>query len=165
VPADKMQQVIDLDKQSNLGMLDQSDYEAAIAELAGLSVVDVHDGLIASFGRNEALLEYVQELRKKYKIGMLSNIGKDDIKNYFSSEELLHYFDAVILSSDVGMMKPYSEAFWATCEKLGVDSTETIMIDDVLENVVGAELAGLYGIHYEGFSRMKAQLENLLSNS
>ncbi len=163
VPQDKKQAVADLDKQSNLGMLDQDEYEAAISEITGLDLAVVHEGLIASFDRNKALLDYAQSLRKKYKIALLSNIGKGDMRNYFTEDELKQYFDVVVLSSDAGIMKPFQEAYWMTCEKLDTDPSETIMVDDVLENVVGAELAGLHAVHYQETNQAKNELENLLA--
>lgn len=163
VPAELMQEVRDLDTRSNLGMLDQADYEKAIAELTQMPVQQVHDGLISGFGRNEHLVAYIQQLRKTHKVGLLSNIGKNDMVNYFSDTELAQFFDSVVLSSDIGKMKPNAEAFYAACDSLGVQPQEAVMVDDNADNVTGAELAGLLAVRYEGYAHTIEHLNALLS--
>lgn len=155
----------DLSNQADYGLISQAEYEEAVSGLSGLPIVVIRNGLFAGIGRNDQLMNYItNELKPKYKIGMLSNISRGSMDRFFTKEERETFFDAAVLSSDVAYIKPHPEAFHHMCEVLGVDVSEAIMVDDILENVEGAELAGLQGIHYNDFNQVKAQLENLLAN-
>jgi len=64
----------------------------------------------------------VKELKKsgEYKIGLLSNIGRDWLKDVLPTEERRVLFDAEVLSSDVNMVKPSLEIFEIAAQRLGV---------------------------------------------
>jgi HAD superfamily hydrolase (TIGR01509 family) len=65
------------------------------------------------------------------------------IDGLFTPEELESLFDVVVLSSEVGMVKPHPEIYELVAERLGVASGECIMIDDLPTNTAGAEAAGM----------------------
>src|SRR5688572_20701757 len=70
--------------------------------------------------RNEALLEYAEFLRKTYKLGLLSNLRPGAMDTYFTQDERKKLFDTVVVSGEVGMIKPQPEIFELTAECLGV---------------------------------------------
>ena len=83
----------------------------------------------------------------------------------FSDEELNSYFDELIVSSEVGMAKPYTEIYELTAMRLGVDPEECIFIDDRELYCEGAEITGMQSILYKDFNQMKAELTALLKTS
>lgn len=127
-------------------------------------VLYVREPSVDGFVRNQELLEYTQQLRITYKIALLSNISVDTMARYFSATEQKSLFDAVILSGSVGMIKPHPEIFEYTCEQLGVDVSEAVMIDDIEGNCDGARAAGLRAILYQSVAQVKADLAALLEN-
>jgi FMN phosphatase YigB (HAD superfamily) len=154
----------DLSNQADYGLLLQQEFEQAVAKLSGLPLSTVHNGLFAGIGRNEQLLTYIAtKLKPKYKIGLLSNISRGSIEQFFTLKERETLFDAAVLSSEVAHIKPHPEAYEYICEKLDVDVSEAIMIDDNEDNVYGAEQAGLFGIRYEGVTKTTQELEKLLA--
>lgn len=154
----------DLSNQADYGLISQPEFEQAVAMLSGLPLSTVHDGLFAGIGRNEQLLAYIaKELKPKYKIGLLSNISRGSMDKFFTQTERETLFDAAVLSSEVSHIKPHPEAYEYICEKLGVDVSEAIMIDDIDDNVYGAEQAGLTGIRYDGFKHTIKELEDILA--
>ena len=48
--------------------------------------------------------------------------------------------------SEVGMRKPEKEIYDLTSQKLGVENSQCLMIDDLIANVQGAENAGMKGL-------------------
>lgn len=59
---------------------------------------------------------------------------------------VLHAFDAVVDSSEVGMRKPESRVFLHAVELLGVAPHEAVFVDDFAQNVEGAAATGLHAI-------------------
>jgi HAD superfamily hydrolase (TIGR01509 family) len=111
------------------------------------------------------LLNYILELRKVYRIGVLSNVGKDGLRRYFTKEELDSHFDTVVASGEIGFAKPEPEAYEITAERLGVRADECIFTDDREGYCQGARGAGMQAILYKNFKQFKASLEILISQS
>ncbi len=53
-------------------------------------------------------------------------------------------FDAVVISSEVGMRKPEPRIFLHAAGLLGLDPQECIFIDDIQANIAAAEQTGLH---------------------
>ncbi len=156
----------ELSNQTDYGLISQAEWEKQVAELTGLSPGDVNRHATMGFGRNNELMDYIENtLRPHYKIGMLSNISRGTMEKFFSKKEREQLFDAAALSSETGVIKPSPAAFVHICESLGVDTSEAIMIDDNAENCRGARLAGMHAIDYEGLVHLKRSLQNLLPKS
>jgi putative hydrolase of the HAD superfamily len=98
-------------------------------------------------------------MKSDYKIGLLSNVGSDVMDGLFSPLEQAELFDAVVLSSDIGMTKPNPDIFALTALKLGVLPEECIMIDDLLVNVEGARQAGMKGVVYSTVEQAKRAID------
>jgi putative hydrolase of the HAD superfamily len=149
----------DLSNQADYGLISQAEYEHRVAELTGLSVGDVNSNIMRGFGRNNELMDYLQNnLRQKYKIGLLSNISRGTMEKYFTKKEREKLFDVAVLSSETGMIKPNPGAYVHICQLLGVDTSEAIMIDDNPDNVRGAILAGMQAIEYDGLAHLRRRI-------
>ncbi|MFO0881912.1 MAG: HAD-IA family hydrolase [Candidatus Saccharimonadales bacterium] len=155
--------VLDLHNQVDYGLISTTEFEQQLAELTGLTQGEINRHYTRGFGRNNELMDYIESvLRPHYNIGMLSNIGRGTMEEFFTKKEREHLFDSAVLSSETGMIKPNPAAYVHMCETLGVDTSEAIMIDDNADNVRGAEIAGLVAIRYDGFAHLKRRLEKLL---
>lgn len=60
------------------------------------------------------------------------------------------YFDGAVVSACCRCVKPSKEIFRLTMEKFGLRAEECLFVDDVQENVDGAEKAGLMGFLFTG---------------
>jgi putative hydrolase of the HAD superfamily len=81
--------------------------------------------------KNDVLLDYIRELKKSYKIGMLSNVANNWIRDYFLTEDEQALFDEMIMSFEVGMTKPDPRIFLLACDRLRVGPHEAVLVDDV----------------------------------
>lgn len=115
-------------------------------------------------GHDPQLLRYILELRKRYKTGLLSNIGPGGLEALWPADELQKYFDAAVASGDVGFIKPEPEIYKLMAERLGVEPSECVMIDDLQKHCDGARAAGMQAIQYTHFDQCKAELDALLAN-
>jgi len=155
-------EIRDLVAQNEYGLIDDETLFEGISRLSGVPLHEIKTNLVSGFVRNDELVNYLQSLRPHYKVAMLSNLGRESIVHYFTTEERAMLFDEVVISGEVGMIKPHPEIFEYTCSKLGIDVSEAIFIDDVEANCAGARTAGLRAIHYESFGVTRDALRQIL---
>lgn len=74
---------------------------------------------------------------------VLSN-ASDKFYEYFERFLPLQFFDGVVVSSDIKMMKPDHEIFEYVMNKYGLDKSECLFIDDNLPNVESARAFGMH---------------------
>jgi putative hydrolase of the HAD superfamily len=157
-------ELLSLNKAYDYGLLTQRELDQAVSDLTGLDLPFVSEHIQGVHKRNEKLLEYAEELRKNYKIGMLSNIGIGAMDDFFNPTERAQFFDAVVLSGEESLTKPHPHIFELTAERLGLTPGECVMIDDVEENCRGADAAGMKTILFQSNAQVKAELDILLGS-
>lgn len=144
-----------------LGSLSYESFSDALAKLAGQKPETVKDYLHSNKS-NELLFDYIREdLKPKYKIGMLSNAGDDWLSELFSSQDLV-LLDDIVLSFKFGITKPNPAIYELAAQRLKVSPKECVFIDDIVRYCDGAKIAGMRAILYEDFEQMKIELESLL---
>lgn len=127
--------------------------------------VDVQEWKTASIGTghfNEELFAYIDELRKNYKVSMLSNIGTNGLEAYMDTDILWQHFDDVVESAKVGFAKPEARAFEVAADRLGVRLEECVFTDDRQAYVDGAIGVGMHAFLFTNTADFKKSLEKLL---
>ncbi len=84
--------------------------------------------------------ERVKELG--YRLFILSN-ASDAFYRYFPRAVPVEYFDGIVVSADVHVIKPDREIYEYLLGKYRLTAEECLFIDDRLENVEGARAAGM----------------------
>lgn len=112
--------------------------------------------------RNQELIDYAQKLRPAHKLAVLSNCAAGVMDHFFSPRERRQLFDEFIVSAEVGVAKPQPEAFYLTCQRLGVKPDEAIFIDDIPGFCHVASEVGMHAIHYESNEQIRSEVEALL---
>lgn len=108
-------------------------------------------------------IAYIEELKKKYQIALLSNFTSGLEKFLQEVFKIYHLFDVIVSSYNVKMKKPDPRIYEHTLEKLDVRPEEAVFIDDLEENVKGAEAVGIKGIVFKNVDQCKSDLNKLLS--
>jgi HAD superfamily hydrolase (TIGR01509 family) len=156
---DQALEIQDLGRQSDYGWIDREEYLTGLAAITGESANFVEEFITTEHHLNKALVAYIVELKPRFKIGMLSNVGRGWLDDFFKAHDIRHLFDAVVLSGEEGMTKPDPEIFKLAASRLESDPSECIMIDDIVDNCSGADAAGMRSLHF----RSNTQLVNDLS--
>ena len=162
VPIDRRMELQDIIRACDHGFISRQDYREAIAELTGKTPEAIGDIERRQFAPNQPLLDYAVRLKSRYKVGLLSNIGDETMDRLFPTGEREQLFDAFVLSSDVGVVKPAAAIFEVTAERLGMLPHECVMIDDLPKNVEGAERVGMTGILFTSNRQLEQDLERIL---
>ncbi len=71
-------------------------------------------------------------------------------------------FDAVVISSEVGMRKPEPQIFLHAAGLLGLDPQECIFIDDIQANIAAAEQLGFTGVLHDAADGTAERVAELL---
>ena len=93
-------------------------------------------------------LDALKELRKDFGIYLLSNTNKlmweTEIKHQFRQQglEIEDYFDGIVTSFEAKVMKPHAEIFNYAQEKLNIEPSETLFLDDSETNCEAARKLG-----------------------
>ncbi|MCR6689956.1 HAD family phosphatase [Cellulomonas sp.] len=64
----------------------------------------------------------------------------------------------VLVSGEVGMLKPEPAFFRLAIERFGLDPARTVFVDDSPENVAGAAAVGLDAVRFTGADELRRQL-------
>lgn len=150
-------------EQANRGEISLDDFRNKICQQLGISVDDYQKAINKAEHINYQLLNYIKELKPKYKTAILSNVNKGGLERRIDRQELDKHFDQMIVSGDVGYIKPELEIYHLTVRRLGVNPNECVFIDDRAGYVNAAKELGMRGIVYNDFDSMKKELENYLS--
>lgn len=145
----------------NSGLMSYEDFITWAAEAANVPRASAKP-LIESNVPNEPLLEYIRDyISPRYQVGMLSNAAGNWLSDLFEPWQAA-LFDEVVLSHELGVVKPHPLTYETIAEQLGVLPEEAVFIDDRKEFIAGALAVGMSGIHYRDFEQTKAELEALL---
>ena len=99
--------------------------------------------------------EYVKQ--RGYRLYVLSNAAKD-FYDYFPKFAPLGYFDGVVVSCDLHMIKPDIRIYQYLLQTYHLLPEECLFVDDRAENAEGAKLAGMSAEVFQGdFDRLKVQ--------
>jgi HAD superfamily hydrolase (TIGR01509 family) len=156
------EQASNISWQADRGLISYGDFMEAIADLAGITPAEA----IKAIERNvpdEQLFAYVRELKKGYKLGLLSNVAGTHLYRIFTDDQLA-LFDAIVLSFQNGFIKPEPEAFQDVARQLTVDIGECVFVDDQERNITGARKAGMQAILYRDAAQLRTELSELLKN-
>ena len=106
-------------------------------------------------------VEYIRSLRGKYRTGLISNAWSD-LRDFVIREKFDDAFDKMIISAEVGAMKPEAKIFQIALEQFGVKPKEAVFVDDFHINIEGCEKVGMKGIHFKDAESTLEQLRKLL---
>lgn len=107
------------------------------------------------------LLAFIRSLRPRYKTGVISNAWPD-LRQDLIEKRVDDAFDALIISAEVGVMKPEPKIFRIAIERLGVAAPEAMFVDDTPVNVDAARSLGMQGVLFKEPRRALSDLKELL---
>ncbi|HEU4830929.1 MAG TPA: HAD-IA family hydrolase [Candidatus Saccharimonadales bacterium] len=157
----------DLRLQCDHGYISHEEFSSKVAGLVGMPVQNLIDGYWSKNVRDERAFEWLRNTRKDTtrQIALLSNIGRGWLDDFIPITERTELFDIVVLSNEIGIMKPDARAYNITAERLGVLPEECVMIDDSASNIEGAKHAGMQGVIFESVDQAGADLVRILESS
>lgn len=111
------------------------------------------------FVPNEDVINLLPELKKNYKLFLLSNTNYIHQKYGWENYAFLKQFNELILSQEVKARKPEPEIFERAQEIIGCEPSEILFTDDIEEYVDAAKSAGWDAVQFIGYSELINELE------
>ena len=148
-------------KRVDAGLQSYDDFVQEISYLSGLEERAVRNAIEHNVP-NKPLLEYIRdELKPRYQIGFLSNAGANWLDEIFEPWQVA-LFDEVVLSYQVGAIKPQPVMYETILARLGVLPEEAVFIDDQPRYVEGARELGIKSIEYKTYDQARLAIEEAL---
>lgn len=152
----------DIRMQRDRGYIHYDEYIDIVADMLDMDKVELRDMSERQHVRNEELFSYIRSLdRARYKVALLSNIGDTTMDQLIPTSERQLLFDEVILSYQVGLIKPDPRLFQMMSERLGVSAESCVMVDDIERNCRSAESVGMKSIQHDENTVTLAELHRL----
>jgi HAD superfamily hydrolase (TIGR01509 family) len=153
----------DASYQQDIGNITVEQFLQRLSDLQGRLVT--REELDANAKVDYEVLKIIKGLRKNYKIALLSNAPSSIIREILAEHSLEQYFDEIVVSSEVGMVKPSKDIFTYTLRRLKVDASEAIFVDDNEKHTQMAEILGIQSIHFHTAKQLKDTLSSKLKES
>jgi epoxide hydrolase-like predicted phosphatase len=101
----------------------------------------------------EDSLQFLDLLKKKYKLFLLSNTNHIHIKEFNKiytrkkrEKPFINFFDKAYFSCEIGLRKPDGACYEWVLKKERLVPEKTIFVDDSIQNVEAAKLAGMQAV-------------------
>ncbi len=124
--------------------------------------VEMRQDFFAGDILNESLVAHIGRLRQaSYRTGLLSNYADEARQLWSEVYPFINLFDGVIISCEIGLMKPEPQVYILAAESVGVKPEEALFIDDFIENVEGARRVGMQALHFQEPEALQQRLAEL----
>lgn len=138
--------------QAQRGALSVEDYWHGVARTLNMPEAEL-PALRRDYFRDDhldqSLIALIGSLRGHgYKVGLLSNDALTLETKLRDELNIYSIFDAVVISAQIGVMKPDPGAYAAAARVLAVPMSACVFIDDNAANVEGARRVGMQAVHY-----------------
>ena len=126
----------------------------------GVPVSDLDWGVFRKLARiNPDTTNIMRALKKKYKVVLLSNIGRSRFE-----ETAMHFLDRrmyshAFVSYAIKLRKPDRRIYEYVLKKMRTKAPESLFIDDRISNVRGARKTGMKAIWFTNTKELKKRLK------
>ena len=140
------------------GTIDSREYWSRVMDCAAAPVDPQNIRLlleedVAGWSRiNEPVLDWARQLQEAgVRTGILSNMPRDVLQRIEARFHWLDRFEVRIFSCELGANKPEAEIYQACLDALDLQAGKALFLDDIPENVKGAERGGFKAILFRNF--------------
>jgi 2-haloacid dehalogenase len=122
-----------------------------------------HDHWIDSVGGPVAgTVDILKKLKQAgYPLYGLSNWSAETFPHARKKHDFFDLFDDMVISGEVGHVKPDPEIFQILLDKIGKPAKECLFIDDALPNIHQAQKMGFAVIHFQSPEQLESALRAL----
>ena len=124
---------------------------------------DIRDRFFGGDIIDYQIIDYIQEIKPKYKTAILSNAWNDLREVLTNQWKIADAFDSITISGEEGVKKPDPTIYKISLNKLSVAPAEAVFIDDFIENIQSAANLGIHTIHFTSPEKALTDLKNILA--
>jgi len=122
-----------------------------------------HDNWKDSIGKSyTGTVEIMKQLKKKgYPLYGLTNWSAETFPYAREKFDFFDLLDDMVISGEVGHVKPEPEIYHLLLEKIGRPAQECLFIDDSLPNIQQSKKMGFEAIHFESPEQLAGELKSM----
>lgn len=151
-------------RQASIGAITTDQHWATVVARLGRPASEtnsIREEFFAGDILDDELIRFVRSLRPRCRTGLISN-GWPDLRSYISRSHIDDAFDALVISAEVGLMKPDRRIYELALERLDVAAAEAALVDDTPVNVAAAKALGMHGIVFHDPAQAEREVRALL---
>ena len=126
-----------------LSMNDLMDWQLTTLDISRLA--DDFTDNINRYGLFEDVAPWLIRWKSRYSLGMLSDAMPSLVK-FMDQWGLLSLFDATVISTQIGAIKPDPKMYEAILQKLNAEPADCLFVDDRAANLEGAIASGMKAV-------------------
>jgi epoxide hydrolase-like predicted phosphatase len=149
-----------LSEKVDKGDITNQEFIEAVAKGSNLPTEIIWKEIFKKIIINTELLNLINQLKEKYKIGLLTNYTHEWMNELFKIYKLNEYFDSIVISSVHKVIKPDRKIYQISLDLLKIKSDEAIFFDDRQKNVDGGERVGIKSFLFTTNQKFREDLEN-----
>jgi HAD superfamily hydrolase (TIGR01509 family) len=153
------------------GEIDEAEFvsimQQSIPHASQEEIIDAWNAIILDFPSGR--LDYINEVRKKLPIFLLSNTNEIHLKCFdqllfeSTNSRIKDHFNKAYLSHEMSCRKPEPEAWKIILEEQGLKARTTLFIDDSPQHIAAARNLGLPCIHLQSIDELERELAPFLT--
>lgn len=152
----------DIIEKSDIGIITEKELFSKLSEITGEDSKKILNDWLKTAVINIDMINLIKELKRKYKISLLSNASSGFINRILKRININELFDCIVISSEKRMIKPNKEIFKLMLSKMKVEASASVFIDDNAFNIQKARESGMTGILFQNIEQLKKDLSNIL---
>ena len=142
------------------GKIEEEDFEPQFGRLLGVPPDGLIERLFADAQPDEEMLAAVRRARQGgIRTGLISNSWGT---RRYDRKLLDELFDGVVISGEIGIRKPTPRMYELGAERVGLEPSACVFVDDLPFNLEPAAELGMATVHHTSSERTIEELERLL---
>lgn len=147
-----------LSERGDAGEISQDEYLRLLSQATGVPTPAIYPQIMQKIQINSGLLHIITRLRMNYKVGLITNYTYGLFDQLSKKYDLPKYFDHILVSSRVGLLKPDPRFYQMMYEVLHVQAKECLYIDDRDNQVQAARKLGMQSLLYTDVTLLSSDL-------
>ena len=123
---------------------------------------EILTGAFLNITLDQAVVDYIRELKEKYLIGMITDNKVDRIETILKEKGLEELFDVVVISAQVHSGKTEEKIFEEALKRSNLKPQECVFIDNTAQNLEVPAGMGFRTVYFDDEKRDLAELCNIL---
>lgn len=148
--------------EADSGQISQAELFAALGNRSGISRQKVEDEWWELVEIDQSIVDIICELLGRYQVSLLTNSPSPFVRQILSDYDLGRLFQTIVVSSEVGLVKPNPGIYHCVLAGLGIAAENGVMVDDNPVNIAGAEAVGLRGLLYRSPDTLARDLRHII---
>ena len=143
------------------GEIEAEDFFRQVSKMCGIGISFAEfDEIWNSIFLPDTLIPeaLVEDLAKRYRLILLSNTNSLHFEMLRANYPILRHFHSLVLSYEVGAMKPAATIYRKAVEEAGCRPEECFFTDDVAAFVEGARELGIDAVQFVSLAQLEVEL-------